>query len=147
MLSYRDITPSSLGHTLSQHNFCVATRKTFVVTHSRPFLAPTLLRHKNLVVTRGQGFLSRVHTVLSHPHRHSRAPGLCALSRHRVKGTLSRQTFSVATKDSKWAVAHSGLLHLQFSFFLSFPRHPKFQHRLSLLLLRQSEARKTCQNA
>ena len=56
------------------------------------------------------------------------------LSRHKVKGTVSRQTFSVATKDLKWAVAHSGLLHLQVSFFLSFPRHPKFQHRFILCI-------------
>ena len=65
VLSCRDTMPFGLSHTLSRHNFFVATRsqgnyvstrKTSVVTHSRPVPTTTQLRHKNPVTTRGRGF-------------------------------------------------------------------------------------------
>ena len=72
-----------------------------------------------------QKALSCIHTALSRAPRPSRAPGLRTMSRHENPRHDTGSTFFVATETRKWAVAHSGLLHLQF-LFLSFPKHPKF---------------------
>ena len=60
----------------------------------------------------------------------------CALSCRARTYLVVRMAYAPCgdTDDSKWAVAHFGLLHLKFSFFLSFPWHPKFQHRLILCI-------------
>ena len=105
----------------------------------------SLSRHK-------AGKLCRALTL----HCHARMPGSCAwpenhvatwktTSRHRVSILCRDRDFFVATETRKWAVTHSGLLHLHF-LFLFLPKHPKFRYKIAFLLQRQRRTWKTFQN-
>ena len=52
--------------------------------------------------------------------------------------SVATEKFSISTETRKWAVAYSGLLHLQFPFsFLS--KTPKIQYKIAILLQKHYE--------
>ena len=104
----------------------IHNQKDFVATPSTQSQPQTLSRHESSIATRGRESLSRAHAALLHKPWLGRAPRRQALSQHGSPccdtGPKGPCYFwpCVATKDSKWAVAHSSLLHFRFPLFFSF---------------------------
>ena len=118
--------------TLSRHQISIATpgRKISVMTKKTSVATQTTQLHwepchntNDFVVTQSPKVLSRT------PLSSSRA--LVVLWLENPVATEDHScnvgpAFSVATKTQKWAVAHSGPLHLQFFPFSFLSKHYKF---------------------
>ena len=100
---------------------------------NHPASLGTMLRHRDPCHdTEPESFVARVHCTIERAHctvaricllstpRSGRAPGLRTMSRNEKPLRDTGLAFSVATETQKWAVAHSGLLHLQFLFLFLY---------------------------